>query len=204
MISRLRGTVLAKDFEGAVIDVHGVGFRVAMPMTSLEHLPMVGQEAEVYTMMGVREDAIELYGFHDDATRKVFAKLIGVSGVGPKLGMSFLSGMAAGEVVSAVVSEDVGALTKIKGVGKKTASRLVLELKETLSKLSLGGEGLPLPTSGGGAVAGGAMLEDLRSALVNLGYPPATAEKAVDAVSGQDKGDFDDMLRAALKALRNP
>mgnify|MGYP000076618680 CR=1 FL=1 len=204
MISRLRGNVLVKDFAGAVIDVHGIGFRVSMPMTSIEKLPPQGQEAEVFVHMAVREDAMDLFGFHNEAARKVFLKLISVNGIGPKMGLSFLSGMTPEDLVAAVIREDIRALCTIKGVGKKKAERLVLELKEPLKKLDispgLGGSG---EQGGGGAAFGGGIAEDLRSALVNLGYQETMADKAVEAVrnSSQER-EFDTRLRAALKVLR--
>lgn len=203
MISRLRGKVLSKDFEGAVIDVHGIGFRVAMPMTSLEQLPGQGEEADLYTYMAVRDDAIELFGFNTEGDRKVFLKLIGVSGIGPRLGLSFLSGMTATELVAAVVRGDVRALTSIKGVGKKTAERLVLEVKDSLTKIDLGSPVLPGGAPVSPSIKAANALEDLRSALGNLGYPPALVDRAVNAVAakGDDQG-FNDMLREALKVLR--
>lgn len=206
MISRLRGKVLHKDFEGAVIDVHGIGFRVSIPMTSLEKLPARGEEAEIFTLMNVREDAMELYGFCEESDRKVFAKLISVSGIGPKLGMSFLSSMRGSEVVAAVLRGDLRALTSVKGVGKKTAERLVLEVKDAFGKMDLGSAGQSMAEGGGfaPAVVQQGALADLHSALLNLGYHGAVADKAVAAVraSGGEDQSFNEMLRGALKALR--
>ncbi len=204
MISRLRGKVLHKDFEGAVIDVHGLGFRVAIPMTSLERLPGVGEEADLHTWLSVREDALELFGFTEEADRKVFVKLISVSGVGPKMGLSFLSGMTGAEVVAAILRNDIRGLCAIKGVGKKTAERLVLELKDAMGKIDLGASGsMAMAGSLQAALSQRGPLEDLRSALSNLGYPPATTDRAVAEVQAMGEGlSFNEMLRAALKVVR--
>jgi Holliday junction DNA helicase RuvA len=204
MISRLRGLVLHKDFEGVVVDVHGIGFRVSIPMTSLEKVPGRGDEVELFTKMVVREDAMDLYGFCDEASRRVFSKLIGVSGIGPRLAMSFLSSMTSEGIVRAVLQGDLRSLTSVKGVGKKTAERLVLEVKDAFSKMDLGGSVVMAPGSGRSGTPVGA-LADLHSALVNLGYQTAMADKAVAAVSDEGGAgqNFNAMLRAALKVLRS-
>lgn len=203
MISMLRGVLVHKDFEGIVIDVGGVGYRVGMPMTSLERLPPLGEEAKVFTWMSVREDDISLFGFGSTADRAVFDKLLKVSGVGPKVALSILSGMTAREVVTTIAGGNVRALCDVKGIGKKIAERLVVELKDSITKIDLS-DGLPSVTSAGASVAAKAdmQLEDLRSALLNLGYPPPSVDKAIENLRQGEVLDFDAMLRAALKFMR--
>jgi Holliday junction DNA helicase RuvA len=203
MISMLRGSLVLKDFEGVVIDVGGVGYRVGVPMTSLEQLPPAGQEALLYTILVVREDAMSLFGFASPGDRAVFERLVTVSGVGPKVALALMSGLTGREVVQAIVGGDVTTLLSAKGVGKKLAERLILELKDVIVKIDLGGgqvAGAP-PSSPSQKLEHN--LEDLRSALQNLGYQPKSIDKALEVVREEAPGaDFDAMLRAALKFMR--
>lgn len=203
MIASLRGTLVHKDFEGVVVDVAGVGYRVGVPMTSLEQLPPLGQEVQLHTLMVVREDAMNLYGFGSTGDRAVFERLVTVSGVGPRLALSVLSSLSAREAVQAVSTNDVRLLCSIKGVGKKLAERLVLELKDSITKIDLGAplEISQAPSAGSPRLE--SQLEDLRSALQNLGYQPKAIDKALEAVREEAAdADFDAMLRAALKFMR--
>jgi Holliday junction DNA helicase RuvA len=203
MISMLRGSLVLKDFEGVVIDVGGVGYRVGVPMTSLEQLPPAGNDALLYTILVVREDAMSLFGFASPGDRAVFERLVTVSGVGPKVALALMSGLTGREVVQAIVGGDVTALLAAKGVGKKLAERLILELKDVIVKIDLGGgptPGAPPPSPGQKLEHN---LEDLRSALQNLGYQPKSIDKALEIVREEAPGaDFDAMLRAALKFMR--
>ncbi|MEL6181007.1 MAG: Holliday junction branch migration protein RuvA, partial [Myxococcota bacterium] len=179
-----------------------VGYRVHMPMTGLDKLPALGEEITLHIHTSVREDAMDLFGFRQEADRRLFAKLISVSGVGPRLGLSILSSMNAREVVRAVLRGDIGALKSVKGIGKKTAERLILELNDKVSDFDtsssvIGEEGAH------GEPSINDMLDDLRSALSNLGYPASKADQTVQAVRGQaDELSFDELLREALKQLR--
>lgn len=134
MIGRIRGTLAEKQPPEILVDVAGVGYEIHMPMTSFYQLPAVGEEVVVYTHFVVREDAQLLFGFADKMERGLFRELIKANGVGPKLGLAILSGMSAGQFLASVQNEDVSALVSLPGIGKKTAERLVVELKDRLAK----------------------------------------------------------------------
>ncbi|MBH25896.1 MAG: Holliday junction branch migration protein RuvA [Myxococcales bacterium] len=201
MIAMLRGVLVQKDFAGVILDVNGVGYRVHMPMTGLDKLPALGDEITLHIHTSVREDALDLFGFRQEADRRLFAKLIGVSGVGPRLGLSILSSMNAQEVVRAVLRGDIGALKSVKGIGKKTAERLILELNDKVTDFDTGSS--VIGDSPNGEPSINEMLDDLRSALSNLGYPASKADQTVQAVRGQAAElSFDELLREALKQVR--
>ena len=134
MIGRIRGTLAEKQPPEILVDVAGVGYEIHMPMTSFYQLPAVGEEVVVYTHFVVREDAQLLFGFADKMERGLFRELIKANGVGPKLGLAILSGMSASQFLASVQNEDVSALVSLPGIGKKTAERLVVELKDRLAK----------------------------------------------------------------------
>lgn len=196
MIARLSGIVVEKSDDHAILDVNGVGYRVQLSAASLAALPPPGEKAALRTHTHVREDALQLFGFATEEEEAVFHELIGVKNVGPRAAQNILSGIAARELARAVAEGDVGRLTKVPGVGKKTAERLVVELKEKL--LSLAKAAAPRA----GARAGGAF-EQLERALVGLGYKPAQATAAADSLreQGGERG-LDELLRDALKLLR--
>jgi len=201
MIAMLRGILVQKDFAGVILDVNGVGYRVQMPMTNLDKLPELGEEITLHIHTSVREDALELFGFRQEADRRLFAKLISVSGVGPRLGLSILSSMSAQETVRAVLRGDIGALKSVKGIGKKTAERLILELNDKVTDFDTGTS--VIGDNPGGQPSVNEMLDDLRSALSNLGYPASKADQTVQAVRGQAAElSFDELLREALKQVR--
>lgn len=200
MIASLRGTVQEKNLSDVVLEVNGVGYRVYLSLLSLARLPEEGQPARVRVRTVVREDAFDLFGFLSRAEEEMFLLLTSVSHVGPKLAMSVLSGLEVEDLAQALARGDVGRLTKIHGVGKKTAERLVLELKEKV-------KGLALESRTGQAAeapAASAARSDLVSALVNLGYKPAQAEKVADlALEREGPGaPFETLFREALKGLR--
>ncbi|MBI3184999.1 MAG: Holliday junction branch migration protein RuvA [Myxococcales bacterium] len=199
MIASLRGTIAEKGLSEAVIDVGGVGYRVAFSLITLARLPEEGQMAKVRIRTVVREDALELYGFLSRPEEDMFSLLTSVSHVGPKLAMTVLSGLEVGELATAIARGEVARLTRIHGVGKKTAERLVLELKERVKGLALEAR------AEGRAAPPPAMRDDLVSALVNLGYKPAQAEKAADAAAERvgTEGAFELLFREALKGLRS-
>lgn len=201
MIAALKGLVLEKNMNDAVIDVNGVGYRVGLSLLSLGQLPEVGQPVSLRIRTVVREDAFDLYGFLGRAEEDLFLLLTSVSHVGPKLALSVLSGLEVGELTASIARGDVPRLTKIHGVGKKTAERLVLELKEKVKLLVLDGavtneKGKQTKTSTG--------LSDLVSALVNLGYKEAQAEQAAQLAQERAgaTAPFELLFRESLKSLR--
>lgn len=200
MIGALKGLVLEKTLTEVILDVNGVGYRVALSLLSLARLPEVGQPMTLRVRTVVREDALELYGFLSRAEEELFLLLTSVSHVGPKLAINVLSGLEVEELTAAIAKGDVARLTKIHGVGKKTAERLVLELKEKVKALVLEG----VPSSKGKPVKTASATSDLISALVNLGYKEAQAEQAAQLAAeraGED-APFEALFRESLKSLR--
>lgn len=191
MIAHLRGKLLAKHPNQAVVEAGGVGYDVAISVPTFSDLPAAGGEVALHIHTHVREDALALYGFLRSSEKVLFEKLITVSGIGPKLAITILSGMAADEMVNAIRGNDIARLTRIPGIGKKTAERMVLELRDKLT-VEKHGEIAAAP-------ALSAAEEDVLSALVNLGYQRAAAEKALGSIS--ETGQFDAMFRQALAAL---
>ena len=191
MIAHLRGKLLAKQPNQAIVETGGVGYDVTISVPTFSDLPGIGGEVALYIHTHVREDIIALYGFLRSAEKMLFEKLITVSGIGPKLAITILSGMAADEMVSAIRGNDIARLTRIPGIGKKTAERMVLELRDKLP-VEKHGETPAAP-------ARSAVEEDVLSALVNLGYQRAAAEKVLASVS--KSGQFEAMFREALAAL---
>jgi Holliday junction DNA helicase RuvA len=194
MIAHLRGKLLAKHPNQAIVETAGVGYDVTITVPTFSELPAAGAEVALHIHTHVREDLIGLYGFLRPAEKLLFEKLITVSGIGPKLAITILSGMAADEMVGSIRGNDVARLTRIPGIGKKTAERMILELRDKLPEVS--------PSSMTAAPVMTAVEEDVLSALVNLGYQRVAAEKvlAVIAKSG-NSGSFDAMFREALGAL---
>jgi Holliday junction DNA helicase RuvA len=194
MIAHLRGRLLAKHPNQAIVETGGVGYDVTISVPTFSDLPGIGGEVALHIHTHVREDTIALYGFLRSAEKTLFEKLITVSGIGPKLAITILSGMAADEMVNAIRGNDIARLTRIPGIGKKTAERMVLELRDKLA-VEKAGEIAAAP-------AMSAIEEDVLSALVNLGYQRAAAEKSLAAVSRNGKGGpFDSMFREALAVL---
>jgi len=194
MIAHLRGTLLAKHPNQAIVETAGVGYDVTISVPTFSDLPAIGPEVSLYIHTHVREDLIALYGFLRPAEKLLFEKLITVSGIGPKLAITILSGMAADEMVGAIRGNDVARLTRIPGIGRKTAERMVLELRDKLPEVS--------PTAAPSVPALTGTEEDVLSALLNLGYQRAAAEKALAVVAKDGKGgSCDAMFRDALAAL---
>jgi Holliday junction DNA helicase RuvA len=193
MIAHLRGKLLAKHPNQAIVETAGVGYDVTISVPTFSDLPAIGADIALHIHTHVREDIIALYGFLRPSEKLLFEKLITVSGIGPKLAVTILSGMPADEMVGAIRGNDIARLTRIPGIGKKTAERMVLELRDKLPQVA------PSPTS---APPMNATEEDVLSALVNLGYQRPAAEKAL-AISGKDNKDrsFDALFRGALGAL---
>jgi Holliday junction DNA helicase RuvA len=194
MIAHLRGTLLAKHPNQVIVETHGVGYDVTISVPTFSELPAPGSEVALYIYTHVREDVIALYGFLLPAEKQLFEKLISVSGIGPKLAITILSGMPAGQMTAAIRNGDVARLTRIPGIGKKTAERMVLELRDKLPASAPGEAVAPLAIS--------PVEEDVLSALVNLGYPRAAAEKALAATGKNGKQEsFDLLFRETLAVL---
>ncbi len=194
MIAHLRGKLLAKHPNQAIVETGGVGYDVTISVPTFSDLPAAGAEVALHIHTHVRDDAIALYGFLRPSEKQLFEKLITVSGIGPTLAIKILSGMAADEMVGAIRSNDVARLTRIPGIGKKTAERMVLELRDKLPEAG--------PTSARVIPVMSATEEDVLSALMNLGYQRAAAEKALAIATKNGKsGSFDALFREALGAL---
>jgi Holliday junction DNA helicase RuvA len=195
VIAQVRGRLLRKEPQEAIVDVGGVGYRVAIPLSTFYRLAEPGVQVTLLTHTHVREDALSLFGFLTAAEQALFERLIAVSGVGPKLALSILSGIEAPDLVAALRASDVARLTRIPGVGKKTAERLVLELKDKVRGLAASDEAAP-------AGAAPSSREDLVSALVHLGYSRPEAERGVDRALKEDAtGRFEDLLRLSLRTV---
>lgn len=194
MIAHIRGKLLAKHPNQAIVETSGVGYDVTITVPTFSDLPAVGADVALHIHTHVREDMIALYGFLRPAEKLLFEKLITVSGIGPKLAITILSGMAADEMVGAIRGNDVARLTKIPGIGKKTAERMVLELRDKLPE-ALPASAVVVPKLSGTE-------EDVLSALLNLGYQRAAAEKAIStAANGATGKSFDALFRGALATL---
>ncbi|MDP2516327.1 Holliday junction branch migration protein RuvA [Photobacterium damselae subsp. piscicida] len=206
MIGRLRGTVLEKQPPEVLLEVGGIGYEVQMPMSCFYELPEVGQEAIIFTHFVVREDAQLLYGFNKKSERELFREVIKANGVGPKLGLAILSAMTASQFVLSVEQEDITTLVKIPGVGKKTAERLLVEMKDCLKGW---GEG-DLFTPAQDTAASNAPIQnpssqaraedEAVSALVALGYKPQQASKVVSQVA-QPEMSSETIIREALRSM---
>ena len=199
MISHLRGALLEKNPNVVVVDVHGVGYEVTIPVSVYSSLPAVGAEVALHIHTHVREDALSLFGFLSAAEKALFEKLISVSGIGPKLAVTALSGLAAPELIAAIRTGALDQLVKIPGVGKKTAERMVLELRDKLDSI-----GAPARAAGTAAQNSfSAIEEDTISALMNFGSARAAAEAAVTKARAAEGGsDFDSLFRRSLKLVR--
>lgn len=195
MIARLQGRIAEKRPHRVTVDVHGVGYDVHIPLSTFYGLGEPGSEAAFRVHTHVRDDTLALFGFATGLELRIFEALIGVSGIGPKLALAVLSGIEPAELVRAVGRGDVRRLTGIPGIGKKTAERMGLELRDRLPAVP---EAEPEPAVGDGP---GAARGDLVSALVNLGYGRPAAERAVDAALGAGGGAFEPALKRALKEI---
>jgi holliday junction DNA helicase RuvA len=194
MIAHLRGVLLSKHPNQAVVETAGVGYEVNISVPTFSEMPASGSEVALHIHTHVREDALTLYGFLRRTEKQLFEKLITVSGIGPKLAITILSGMPANEMAGAIRGNDVARLTRIPGIGKKTAERMVLELRDKLPEVA-GSSAPPVP-------ALNAVEEDVFSALVNLGYQRPAAERALASAARKGQGGtFDVLFRQALAAL---
>lgn len=204
MIGRLRGILIEKQAPEILLEVAGLGYEVHMPLTSFYELPDLHEEAIVYTHFVVREDAQLLYGFITKQERALFRLLVKTNGVGPKLGLTILSGMTAGEFVACVERDDIATLVKLPGVGKKTAERLLIEMRDKLKSLmeaSAGSEReFMLKSNYTPTVVVNSAEEDAIAALLSLGYKPAHASKAVSAAY-QEGMSTEALIKSSLKSM---
>jgi holliday junction DNA helicase RuvA len=194
MIAHLRGRLFSKQPGQAIVEAGGVGYDVVISIPTFTALPAEGSEVSLYIHTQVREDLLALYGFLDLREKRLFERLITVTGVGPKLAVTILSGLNPERTVTAIRAQDHATLNHIPGVGKKLAERLVVELKDKL-------EDMAAPA----VVSAGPAAEDVLSALTNLGYQRPAAQKAIETAVEKDKSlgkDFDALFRAALKIIR--
>ncbi|MBN2653850.1 MAG: Holliday junction branch migration protein RuvA [Nitrospirae bacterium] len=186
MIASLRGRLMSKRPECIIVETGGVGYDVHAPLTLLSALPDEGSEVFLHIYTHVREEAITLYGFSADAEKRIFMTLLGISGVGPKIALSILSTIPPDDFHRAITTEDTAFLCRVPGLGKKTAQRLILELREKLPSMKEKGD---------------AVFEDTLSALVNLGYKRAFALEALQKVYSSGQRDIETLLRESLKYL---
>ncbi len=201
MISYIRGEVITIEEEKVIVEVNGVGFGIFMPAQSMNYLPAIGEEVRLHTFMNVREDAIQLYGFLTRDDLKVFKLLIGVSGIGPKGGLSILSQLSPDDLRFAVMAGDAKTIAKTPGIGKKTAEKLIIELKDKLDIEDV----LHKESDETMTVATGSGTNELQAeavqALVALGYGNTDAVKAVKKVQMDEQTSVEDVLKAALKNM---
>ena len=200
MIARLTGKLLQKQPNAIIVDVGGVGYELIVPLSTFYDLGPVGSEVTLRAYTYVREDALQLYGFNSDRERRLFLLLTSVSGIGPKLAITVLSGLNAEELVTAIHNNNLARLVSIPGVGKKTAERLIVELRDKIASLT----GVQTEDYSATVTSheGSAMREDLVSALVNLGYQRGAADKAVTTAFAEDSAStFESALKRALRIL---
>jgi holliday junction DNA helicase RuvA len=199
MIAHLRGSLQAKSPRCLILDVNGVGYEVTVPLTTFYELPDLGSTVSFHIHTHVRENALQLYGFRTPQEKELFVRLMGVNGIGPRLAINILSGISAGELVATVRQEDVARLIVIPGVGRKTAERIIVELRDKLAGLEIAGESdlrAPQQTST-------AVVDDALSALLNLGYKRAVAQRAIDQACKllQRNITLESLLQRCLRSL---
>ena len=196
MFALLSGKLVRKATDGLIIDIGGVGYQVLVPLSTYYELGEEGSDVSLCIHTVVREDSINLYGFLTEEEKTIFTRLIQVSGIGPRTGIGMLSGLSAAEFISAVSRSDVKKISGVPGIGKKTAERVILELKDKVKNLVISGEGGEL------ADEASPLQDDVISALVNLGYQKNRVEKTVTQIMRtEDLTRFDDLLRKALRRI---
>ena len=198
MIARLSGTLVSKQPPTLVIDVNGVGYEVEAPLSVFYDLPESGQPVVLLTHLSVSDTAHTLYGFASEAERTLFRQLLKISGIGAKLALTILSGASGAELAQYVADRDTASLTRLPGIGKKTAERIIIELRDKLGDLPEPAGGLP----GGGVAAGGSAAAEARNALAALGYKPQEASRMVQAIAKPEMGT-EEIIRLALQAMVN-
>lgn len=201
MLSYVRGELVAIEEDKVIVDVNGVGFGVFMPAQSMNYLPMIGEEVKLHTYMNVREDAIQLYGFLTRDDLKVFKLVIGVSGIGPKGGLSILSQMSPDDLRFAVMANDAKSIAKAPGIGKKTAEKLIIELKDKLDIEDVLNKNVEDADVISSVHASNEVQAEAVQALVALGYGSTEATKAVKKVPIDDETTVEELLKLALKNI---
>jgi holliday junction DNA helicase RuvA len=199
MIAHLRGRLLSKTPNQAIVECNGVGYDVVISVATFSELPAEGAEAALFIHTHVREDQIALFGFADTQEKRLFERLLTISGIGPKLAITVLSGISSDRLVAAIRGGDHATLTKIPGIGKKTAERVVLELKDKLDDMAVPDLATPAGAHHGPAA------DDALSALVNLGYPRPVAQKAIETAIEKNPSsaeDFETLFRSAMAVIR--
>ena len=201
MIAFLSGKLLEKQANTAIVDVAGVGYEVSIPLSTFYELGDVGSDVQLRIYTHVREDAIQLFGFKTLRERELYLRLISVQGVGAKSGITMLSGMSADEIIMAIRTDNIARLVTIPGVGRKTAERLVIELRDKVGELALDGSA-PRDKASGSPETGDAVFDDALSALINLGYQRSAAEKALrTAAHDGTEMTVQKLLRRSLQLL---
>ena len=195
MISRLSGNLVSKHPPLLVIDVNGVGYEVEAPLSVFYDLPETGKPLVLLTHLSITDTAHTLYGFASEAERTLFRQLLKISGIGAKLALTILSGASGAELAQYVADRDTAALTRLPGIGKKTAERIIIELRDKLGDLPEPAGGLP----GGGAAVGGSAVAEAKNALAALGYKPQEAGRMVQAVAKPDM-ETEEIIRLALQS----
>lgn len=204
MIGRITGTLIVKQVPDILVDVGGIGYEILVPMSTLYQLPEVGQQLSLHTHFVVREDVQILYGFHNIQERLLFRSLIKVNGVGPKVALAILSGMEVQDFVKTVRSNDVATLVNMPGIGKKTAERLIVEMRDRLKEWDLADAGNSPVNS---VIDSSQMTKDAETALISLGYKPQQASRAISqtlrdhAKDDVEVKDSETLIRAALKGM---
>jgi Holliday junction DNA helicase RuvA len=202
LIAQLTGKLAHKQPNSIIIDVGGVGYEVTVPLSTFYELGESGSDVSLRIHTNVREDAIQLFGFRTLREKELFLRLTSVTGIGPKLAVTMLSGMAANELIAAIRNNDLARLTGIPGVGRKTAERVVVELREKLAKMTFEAGEMEAATPRAAGASVEAVRDDTIAALLALGYPKAIAEKAVDRAMGEEgDGAIEAVLKRALRRM---
>lgn len=199
MIAFLKGQLASKSAPFLVIDVNGVGYEVQASLTTFAALPAIGESVHLLTHFVVREDAQLLFGFSEESERTLFRALIKVNGVGPKLALAILSGMDSNAFAKCILEQDIKSLVRLPGVGKKTAERLVVEMKDRMAEWSALSESTDEPAT----LSNSTIIAEAETALVALGYSPTEASKVINRFDIKDFSETEDLIRAALQAMLN-
>jgi holliday junction DNA helicase RuvA len=202
MIAYLSGKLLEKEANSVIVEVNGIGYEVAIPLSTFYELGEIGSDVELRIYTYVREDTLSLFGFKTQREKELFLKLISVSGIGAKSGIGILSGMSADEIINAIRSNNLMRLNSIPGIGKKTAERIVIELRDKINTITAGVAEPSKATDSGPAPSGNEVYDDAVSALVNLGYQRAAAEKSINqAMQEGTEMSVQKLLRRSLQLL---
>ncbi|MGN0321761.1 MAG: Holliday junction branch migration protein RuvA [Oliverpabstia sp.] len=202
MIGYVKGVLEEADEQSVMIDNHGIGYRIFVPSSAFSGALPIGKEVKIYTYLSVKEDAMQLYGFLTRDDLRMFRMLLGVNGIGPKAGLGILSALTADELRFAVLADDAASIAKAPGIGKKTAQKLILELKDKLNLEDAFEQKLANQAAGDiSAADAGSQIQEAVQALTALGYPGTEALRAVKKVEGAESMTVEEILKAALKKM---